>query len=161
MAQLDPKYEDFFRKWKTRIGGTNRDLAESFMRGEALDTAGYPTLPDEKGKTGIFVRVDGRGVDAVADPEAIEDMLAEWEHMVLEMLPDERRPFTKNFITQCVASNRHTEEVGVLLLSAAVWLAAGSTGLMDSLKRGDCGLLCELTFDDENRSRRLQLSLLA
>ena len=79
MAEKDPGFDEFVRKWTRRLGVNERDVAMGYLRGEAVDAEGDPTLTQTPDTRGIFVRVDGRGIDGMAELGAIDPMIAEWE----------------------------------------------------------------------------------
>ena len=160
MAELDKKYADFHATWKGRLGLKDIHIAEAYMRGEALDAAGYGTLPEDPTKSGIHIRVEGRGLDAYVDPEDLDTMIADWQAVLDENGIDKQREFTKDYIAEIVALNAHLEPDGGKILLGAVWLVATESEAMEALREPGNGLLCEFIYDDDTRTRRLRKSIL-
>lgn len=160
MLERDTQYEAFARKWRPRLELDDAELAKAYMRREALDAAGYATLPDEPDKTFIHVRVDGRGLDGSTDPGGIDDMAAEWQRELDGEGVSNHRSFTKDLITHCVGLNRHVEPANAMrLLCAAVWLASDRPDLLWHLRQGNVGLTLDITFDNLRKTRRVKLGL--
>lgn len=162
MAEIDPKFDEYRTKWAGRLGMTVSDAAHGFMRGEAmaLKPSGKFDLPP--GKTGITLRVDGRGVDAMVDPGAIDDMLSQWRLFLLMSPLENEREYTKGFIIHSVASNRHTDaEYGPMTLCGVLWLASDNATAMTLLREGNHVLQCEMSFNDESQELRMQMNILS
>ena len=161
MKDADPRYENFHRKWANRLGLKGRHITLGYLRGHAISAEDDEGFEAGEGETSIHIRVDGRGLDGAIDPSGIDTMISEWRSELDAQGVQDQRKFTKDFITQTVALNRHLdEEYGPMVLCGALWLASSPSAGLDTLRMGDCGLLCEFTFDDAAQKRRLQMSIL-
>lgn len=163
MAEKDPGFDEFVRKWTARLGASERDVAMSYLRGEAMDAEGYPTLKQTPDTRGIFVRVDGRGIDGMAEPGAFDEMIAEWEGELAaaDITGPDRRKFTKRFVERSIALSLHEDgERKAAIACAALWLAAESPDAMDALREPDGALLCQFTYDETQRTTRMQLRII-
>ena len=162
MDEPDPQYEEFHRKWAGRLNLKGRHITMGYLRGQAVGPEPEDGIEAEDGDTGIHIRVDGRGLDGAVEPRGVDELVAEWRAELEAQGVDDRRNFTKDFLTQNVALNRHLEEdYGFMMLCGAVWLASDNATAMDALREGGRALLCEITFDDVAKQRRLQLSILS
>jgi hypothetical protein len=163
MAEKDPGFDAFVRRWTARLGASERDVAMSYLPGEAMDAEGYPTLKQTPDTRGIFVRVDGRGVDGMAEPGAFDDMIAEWEGELEAAgvaLP-ERHKFTKRFIERSIALSLHEDgERKVAIACDALWMAAETPGAINALREPGGALLCQFTYDEAQRATRMQLAII-
>ena len=162
MAELDKDYLGFHAKWKRRLGLKDVHIAEGYMRGDAIGASKPAAIPDDPSMSGIHVRLDGRGLDCHVDPGALDGMVAEWQEVLDDngIAQAERRKFTKDYVAQVVALNKHLEPNGDLILFAAVWLFAESEQGMALLRRPGNGVLCEFVFDDKTRTRRMRIEML-
>lgn len=161
MDDADPQLEEFHRKWTDRLGLKGRHITLGYLRGQALGPESDEGLEAERDETGIHIRVDGRGLDGAVEPSAIDTMVEEWRAQLDAQGVDNLRKFTKDFITQTVALNRHLDEdYGPMALCGAVWLASEHTGALEELREGGRALLCEITFDDATKQRRLRMHVL-
>lgn len=162
MDEPDPQYEEFHRKWAGRLNLKGRHITMGYLRGQALGPESEEGIEPEDGDTGIHIRVDGRGLDCAVEPHGVDAMVEEWRAELEAQNVEDRRNFTKDFLTQTVALNRHLEEdYGFMMLCGAVWLASDNAEAMDILREGGRALLCEITFDDAAQRRRLQVSILS
>lgn len=94
----------------------------------------------------------------VADVGALDELAA----MCAAMIEDEPDPrqFTKDIIAETVTLHQHLGERGPAIIGAALCLTAESETAMAALKEGGTALLCEITYDDDARTRRMQLKVL-
>lgn len=133
-----------------------------YLRGQALGPEPEEGIEAEDGDTGIHIRVDGRGLDCAVEPHGVDAMVEEWCAELEAQDVENPRNFTKDFLTETVALNRHLEDdYGFMMLCGALWLVSDNATAMDALREGGRGLLCEITFDDVAKQRRLQLCILA
>lgn len=163
MAEKDPGFDEFVRKWTRRLGVNERDVAMGYLRGEAVDAEGDPTLTQTPDTRGIFVRVDGRGIDGMAELGAIDPMIAEWESDLdgMGVAPPDRHKVTKGFIERSIALSFHEDgERKAAIACAALWLAAETPGAIDAMREPGGALLCLFTYDEARRATRMQLSII-
>ena len=162
MAELDKDYPGFHEKWKLRLGLKDIHIAEAYMRGEAHAAIACGTIPHDPSKSGIHVRVEGRGVDCLVDPSALVGMAAEWREVLDDnsITEADQRKFTKDYIAQVVALNKHLEADGDLIFCATVWLYTENKAGMAALRQPGNGVLCEFVFDDQTRTRKMRLKML-
>ncbi|MGU3541012.1 hypothetical protein [Methylobacterium sp. A54F] len=162
MDDADPQYEEFHRKWADRLGLKGRHITLGYLRGQALGPESDEGLEAEGNETGIHIRVDGVGLDGAVEPNGIDALVEEWRTQLETQDVEDPRTFTKDFITQTIALNRHLdEEYGPMALCGAVWLISDNPAGMEALREGGRALLCEITFDDGTKKRRLQMSILS
>ena len=153
MTAQDTDYDAYRARWKPRLGLKDEHLALGYMRGLGADDR---PLPDDPDATGIHVRVDGRGMDALVDPARLDHYVTMWE-VEIEGRPNPRQ-FTKDFIAQTLALNMDLDERGPVVVGAVLWLAAESETAFAALKqeRG-AALVCDFAYDNQARTRRLQI----
>lgn len=162
MAELDPAFEEFRRRWAARLKMNDHEAAQAFMRGEAIDLAPSGTLNCRPGQIRIYLRVNGRGLDGVADLGALDDMIAEWQAF-LDAEPEANpRSFAKQLVVKAVGWNQHTHpEVGPLAICAALWLASSDPQALDEMRKGEDALMCDFTLDHDTGVLRTRIGLVS
>lgn len=163
MAEKDPGFDEFVRKWTARLGTSERDVAMAYLRGEAMDAGGHPILSQTPETRGIFVRVENRGVDGMAELGALAPMIAEWgdELVALKLPASDRWTFTKRFIERSIALSLHEDgERKAAIACAALWLASNSPAAIEALREPGSALLCQFTYDETHRTTRMQLDII-
>lgn len=163
MAEKDPGFDDFVRKWTARLGASERDVAMAYLRGEAMDAGGHPILKQTPETRGIFVRVEERGVDGMAELAALAPMVTEWEDELaaLNLSAADQWTFTKRFIERSIALSLHEDgERKAAIACAVLWLASNNPTAVDALREPGSALLCQFTYDEAQRTTRMQLNII-
>lgn len=163
MAEKDPGFDQFVRKWTARLGLSERDVAMGYLRGEAVDAEGPSILRQTSETRGIFVRVEDRGVDGMVELGALAPMIAEWENElnILAVPIADRYGFSKRFIERSIALSLHEDgERKVAIACAAIWMASSEPGALDALREPDGALYCQFTYDEVRRVSRMQMSII-
>lgn len=160
-GELDQDAESYKAKWQARLRLSDQEALGSYMRSVASDAEGYAKLDDaRRDQTYLSIRVDGRGLDAAADPGAIGGMVAEWQARIDAERPADPRSFTKRAIVEAVGRHIHLEEeIAPLVGCAAVWIAAQDRRVGAALRQGDVTLYVTFTFDEITRTQRMRLEI--
>jgi hypothetical protein len=166
MAERDKEYELYYRNLKSAWGLKDIHIARGYMRGSDPSWRAQrrpEELEHQKGMTDIVIVCGDATLAGVAEPAWVKEMIAEWEHQIIEKKPDKPREFTRTVIAQYMALNRHHEsDAGDLLLCGAVWLMATHDELgvenFHLLQRGDVEFRYDITENAEQRIRRFRLS---
>ncbi len=136
------------------------DAPAAYMRAEQAKIDPVVQITQELDKTGVYVEVDGRGLAASADPGAIRGMAGQWEAILDDEGPGDRRAFTKHFVKCIFAHALETGPAWWEVMCAAAWLASSNAEAFAALERGNVTLDLKFTFDDEARKTRMRMELL-
>lgn len=159
MAELDPAFEEYRRRWGALLKLNEREAAQAFMRGEALSVAGDGQIERTPERVGLHLRVNGRGLDGAADPGALADMVSEWQAFLDVAPTSDPRGYAKQFIIAVVGANRHLDpELGPLAMCAAVWMLDDDA--LTALRNREGALLCDIEVNHSTRDIRTRLGLI-
>lgn len=158
----DKAYEQFYAKWAPRLGLKEHHIAEAFERGRDSGwSRGRPEdLPHKPGNVRVLIVQGSANMLGSLKPAWIDDAVEEWRELLATRQGD-HRAFTRGIISRYIALNRHRGETGELLIGGALWLVVTKDDaheVVALMRRGDVEVRYDITFLDDERETRFQLS---